>query len=217
MNSQRLGGIRKAVVSLPAVVKFETLQETVAMEEIWKDVVGYEGSYQVSNHGRVKSVARRMWNGHAWWMSPERIRIPGNNHGRLYVPLQKNGSKARNYFVHQLVLTAFVGPCPEDMEACHFPDRDPSNNRLENLRWDTHHSNIQDKFIHGTTGRGKRSPLNVCGENHNLAKLTEVQVRDMRELRKNEGLSFDKIARRFGVTKRAAILAIKRITWKHVV
>ncbi|CAN5951037.1 unnamed protein product [Sphagnum jensenii] len=50
--------------------------------------------------------------------------------------------------VHSLVLETFVGPRPEGMEACHFPDSDPSNNKLQNLRWDTHSENVRDRFRH---------------------------------------------------------------------
>lgn len=52
-------------------------------------------------------------------------------------------------YVHILVLTAFYGPCPEGMEGCHH-DGDPLNNRLGNLRWDTHVGNVSDSIRHGT-------------------------------------------------------------------
>lgn len=54
-------------------------------------------------------------------------------------------SKTEYYFLHRLVLETFVGPCPEGMESCHYPDTDPKNCSLKNLRWDIHKENIQDK------------------------------------------------------------------------
>lgn len=45
-------------------------------KEIWRDVKGYEGKYQVSNFGRVKSLARQVWNGHVWWTQPEKVLKP---------------------------------------------------------------------------------------------------------------------------------------------
>jgi len=54
-------------------------------------------------------------------------------------------------FVHRLVLTAFTGPCPTGLEACHFPDTNPSNNYLENLRWDTRSANQKDAVRSGTS------------------------------------------------------------------
>jgi hypothetical protein len=64
---------------------------------------------------------------------------------------------AKTFKVHRLVLMTFLGPCPEGMEACHFPDRDVSNNRLENLRWDTKKANAFDQYLHGTRALGSRN------------------------------------------------------------
>lgn len=69
--------------------------------------------------------------------------------------------------IHQLVLEAFVGPCPEGMQCCHN-DGSRNNNALSNLRWDTHRANIADKFRHGTHVRGERNPM---------AKITEETAR----------------------------------------
>lgn len=52
-------------------------------------------------------------------------------------------------FIHVVILTTFVGPRPSGMEGCHI-NGDPADNRLENLRWDTHASNMQDAIRHGT-------------------------------------------------------------------
>jgi hypothetical protein len=52
-------------------------------------------------------------------------------------------------YVHRLVLKAFVGPCPEGMEGCHW-DGDACNNKLDNLRWATHAENVEDSIRHGT-------------------------------------------------------------------
>lgn len=70
----------------------------------------------------------------------------------------------------------FVGPCPPGMEACHFPDRDPTNNRLENLRWDTKKANAYDQYLHGTRAMGSRN---------GQAKLTEQDIEDIIRLRAN--------------------------------
>lgn len=59
------------------------------------------------------------------------------------------GSRQRWVFVHVLVLEVFVGPCPSGMEGCHA-NGDPSDNRLVNLRWDTHSANMRDAMRHGT-------------------------------------------------------------------
>lgn len=56
------------------------------------------------------------------------------------------GGKTIVRSVHQLILETFVGPKPDGMEGCHYPDSDKSNNRLDNLRWDTHGENAKDKY-----------------------------------------------------------------------
>ena len=124
------------------------------MIEQWRDISGWEGFYQVSNLGRVKSLARTIPVTRRGW-GPRRIRervlmqqaLP--RYGHRLVTLQRTGV-IQTLLVHRLVLTAFVGPCPTGMQCCHFPDRDPANNRLENLRWGTGVENMQDAREHGT-------------------------------------------------------------------
>jgi hypothetical protein len=74
-----------------------------------------------------------------------------------------------NRYVHALVLEAFVGPRPEGFDACHN-NGNKTDNRLENLRWDTKSANSLDKRRHGTMLRGEKHPKN---------KLTEVQAREI--------------------------------------
>ena len=120
-------------------------------QEQWRPVVGYEGLYEVSNCGNVRSLDRRILRSDGLHM-----RVPGRNlkqtrngPGYCRVILSKVGTKPKTVWVHRLVLESFVGPCPEGMEACHN-DSDPSNNSLENLRWDTHAANMQDKVENWT-------------------------------------------------------------------
>ena len=117
--------------------------DSITELEVWRPVVGYEGVYSVSDLGRVRrdeaSTNTR----------PGRI-LSGivDKDGYLMVNLSRQNT-ARRRKVHRLVLEAFVGPCPDEMEACHFPDRTRSNNRLANLRWDTRKANWSDSVAHG--------------------------------------------------------------------
>jgi hypothetical protein len=111
--------------------------------------------------------------------------------------------------VHRLVLEAFVGPCPPGMEACHFPDRDPGNNRLSNLRWDTHLANISDRAIHGTDNAGSR---------HGLAKLDELQAAQIKQryvpkCPVNGGVALSK---EFNIARSTITNISKGKAWKHV-
>jgi hypothetical protein len=116
--------------------------------EQWLPVVGYKGLYEVSDHGNVRSIDRIIsypsgrimrWKG--------KLLTPGKTGDRVTVAL--GGPKgARSHYVHNLVLTAFVQPCPDNMECCHG-DNNGTNNNLANLRWDTRSENMYDRVKHG--------------------------------------------------------------------
>lgn len=107
--------------------------------ETWRPIPGFP-DYEVSDTGKVKSFKRGVLWGRKLKLSPD-------SWGYLRATLLING---RSYIkgVHQLVMLAFVGPCPEGMEICHN-DGNPINNHLGNLRYDTHKANIQDAVRHG--------------------------------------------------------------------
>jgi hypothetical protein len=103
-------------------------------KERWRDVRGYEGYYQVSSLGRVRSTDRTTNSPQGTRSRKGRILTAvcaGSRHAR--VNLSKDG-KVRNVYVCQLVLSAFVGPAPAGSACCH-KDGDPSNNVLSNLCW----------------------------------------------------------------------------------
>jgi hypothetical protein len=122
------------------------------MVERWVSVPGYEGLYEVSDQGRVRSLARNTTSGKT--LACIAVRRADGKTTRLAVRLSRDGVK-RLYGVHRLVLVAFVGPCPPGMQGRHFPDPDPANNRLENLSWATPLVNQRDRDIHGTHNRGR--------------------------------------------------------------
>lgn len=112
------------------------------MEE-WKPVPGYEGHYEVSSEGRVRSLRRELysdrWAGYR--TIGERIMkpTPGGTIGYLSVDLRLNRQR-KTHTVHTLVAAAFLGPRPEGMDVMHADD-DPQNNRLENLSYGTRSEN----------------------------------------------------------------------------
>lgn len=171
------------------------------MEEIWKNIVGYIGLYEVSNLGKVKRFYKSKRS------RPFIILSPGVNdkHGHLFVHLSKNGIKTK-YYIHRLVLMAFIGPCPIGMECRHL-DGNPSNNRLDNLCWGTRKENQDDRILHGTDNRGSRCVT---------SKLNELQVRIIKRLLKDNYLTPKEIAEIFNVHIRT-IYGIKNgYIWKHI-
>ena len=120
------------------------------MEEVWKDVVGWEGLYQVSSLGLVRSLDREVQTKNSIRQyRGKMLKLMPNNYGYSLV-----GIGGKLALVHRLVLEAFVGSCPEGMEARHYPDRNPANNCVENLSWATHQINCQDRDEHGTSMKG---------------------------------------------------------------
>jgi hypothetical protein len=133
--------------------------------EAWLPVVGFEGQYEVSDHGRVRGVDRI-----AILSDGRRIPVQGcvlklrrRKKGYLQVSLQRDG-RPTAHAVHRLVLLAFVGPCPEGMECCHN-NGDKSNNMLGNLRWDTQSANTLDLVRHGTHNMARKTH---CKRGHRL-------------------------------------------------
>lgn len=110
-------------------------------EEIWKDIPGYEGRYQVSNLGRVKSLARETFTGVYMRQLPETVKIPQKHNNGNYrsVVLSKEGKKTTR-LIHRLVAEAFI-PNPDDKPEIDHKDGDPTNNNANNLRWVTHKEN----------------------------------------------------------------------------
>ena len=117
------------------------------MEE-WKPVPGYEGHYEVSSEGRVRSLRRELysdrWAGYR--TISERIMkpTPGGTIGYLAVTLRLN-RQPKTHTVHTLVAAAFLGPRPEGMDVMHADD-DPQNNRLENLSYGTRSENNYQRW-----------------------------------------------------------------------
>jgi hypothetical protein len=118
------------------------------MTENWRPVVGYEGRYEVSDQGRVKSLARLVIksDGRHQPRTERILKQARTRGGHMAVCLSNNGQRVR--LVHHLVLEAFVGPRPLGMECCHSNDTG-HDNRLENLRWDTRHNNLLDQVRNG--------------------------------------------------------------------
>ena len=175
--------------------------------ENWKAVPGWEGWYEVSDAGRVRSLPRQSSANGAPAMYQGRILKAGRmKNGYLQVTLSRSGER-RCAYVHRLVMEAFEGPPPCGLEVCHS-DGTRDNNALTNLRYGTRSENAKDRIAHGRGPNGK----NVRGERNGLTRLTEEDVRRIRAM---PG-TLKEIALRFGVHL-GTIHNIKTgKTWGHV-
>jgi hypothetical protein len=133
--------------------------------ERWLAAAGYEGYYEVSDRGRVRSVSRTLYlcDGRTRPHHGKLRAISINSQGQHYVTLHTCGS-SRTELVHHLVLETFVGPRPSGLEGCHWDD-DSSNNAVDNLRWDTHGANMRDCV---RNGNNQQSLKITCPRRHVL-------------------------------------------------
>lgn len=182
-------------------------ENTIPNQERWLPVVGYEGLYEVSDMGRVKSVARVIQRkGGRVNPIPEKILKPVMCRRYPGVSLYRAGSQLKTPTIHTLVMTAFVGPCPEGMQVAHN-NGDRTDNRLENLRYATPLENSGDKFEHGTVLRG---------EQFSFAKMTEQTVLEIRRLYETGKFSQQSLADKFGINQTNVSQIVRRKTWTHI-
>ena len=158
----------------------------------WRPVVGYEGAYEVSDRGEVRSVNRvvRVVDGTREYFRKDRARemsVRPDSEGYSAVTLTKSGTSIK-FRVHVLVLEAFVGPRGSGEQACHG-NGNRADPRLANLRYDTVAGNARDREAHGTHAIGEANPG---------AKLTREQVREIIR-RRNAGELLRSIGEDFGI------------------
>lgn len=148
-----------------------------AMIEEWRAIPGWEGYYEASSQGRIRSVDRVIETKTGPQRYKSKIISPAlEKSGHLRVNLMRNG-KPHTQRVHRLVLMTFCGHPPEGMEACHWNDIG-SDNRLENLRWGTRSDNTYDKVRNGNHLNAKKTH---CKNGHEFnEKNTKITCRGTR-------------------------------------
>lgn len=175
-----------------------------ATEERWRPVIAFEGLYEVSNLGRVRSVARfiRVRDGKRL-MEGRILKIRIDNEGYPRVTLC-NAPKEVTSHVHRLVAEAFVAGCGPLVR--HL-DGNPQNCRDSNLAWGSYPENEADKARHGKTPRG---------ESHVNSKMTDTAVRQIRELHAR-GFTQLSIAEALGLNRGVVGNVVRKEGWTHVI
>jgi hypothetical protein len=170
------------------------------VEEAWKTCAEND-HYEVSNLGSIRrklDAPGRHRTG--WKLTPHYCK---NGYARVHMYRNKKGS---TYLVHKLVMSTFVGPCPNGYEVNH-KDFDKANNRLTNLEYVTHQQNA----IHKVAGGHANS---LRGEEQPNSKLTWAQVKDARYKYFNTETTFRQLACECGVEVTTIRKAVLGKTWK---
>lgn len=137
------------------------------MEEIWKNIEGYENLYQVSSKGRVKSLERIDNNNHP--VKERILKCHKQNNGYLMVYLSKNG-KRKHHLIHRLVAQAFIPNHKNKSEVDHI-NTDRTDNRVENLRWVTRSENQNNPLTKKKLSKNSPKPcLGRIGSKHHRSK-----------------------------------------------
>jgi hypothetical protein len=177
----------------------------------YREILGFPG-YRIGDDGSVWSCHRRVGRGKgngsytaldgAW----KPLKDHATDRGYQCVVLYPDHGRKRTKRIHQLVARAFIGPCPEGQEVCHF-DGNRANNNVSNLRYATRKENHADRERHGNTPRGERNGMTV---------LSEVAVVALRADHAAGITSFIELGERHGVSRATARDIVNRRTWKHI-
>jgi hypothetical protein len=160
-------------------------------------IVGFDG-YFVNDQGQLFSTRRGGW----YQLAPQL-----DQDGYLHVVLRRDG-RSHTVKVQRIVAAAFLGPTPAGMVICHR-NGVRHDNRVSNLRFDTQRNNIADIKVHGTENPPK-------GETNGMARLSESDVLQIRQLYRVEGLTAVEISRRFGMSGRQIRDICNGKAWKHL-
>lgn len=170
------------------------------MTEEWADINGYEGIYQVSSLGNVRSLDRVISSGARRKGQPMKIQ---NGSAYRQITLGKN-NKLKTHLIHRLVAAAFL-PAVEGKDVVNHINGDKTDNRLENLEWCTYKENMEH-----ASGTGLMS----FGDDHHTAKLTASKARAIRSLH-SEGRTYASLSREYGVSPKSIMNVVNNRTWTH--
>lgn len=181
--------------------------------EVFVDIQGYEGYYQVSNYGNVKSLDRviKEKTGKTQTLKGRILKPRINPGGYYYVGLGKNGTRA-TFAIHQLVARAFI-PNPNKKRTINHINGNKLSNSVSNLEWSTYSENLEHAYKTGL--RQAVKPSEVACKNYRR-KLTPEQVVEIKRLLAAGNLTHKEIATKFSVA-RSTITEIKLVKrWKHL-
>lgn len=171
--------------------------------EIWEPIKGYEGRYEVSTLGRIKSLAGKMWGKTS---QQERVLIPAKAPNGYMRVLLYNSNKRKLISLHRQVAIAFI-PNPDNKCCVNHKNGIKTDNRAENLEWCTQKENIRHSKKMGLSIYAK-------GENVGSSKLNEVEVVEIRSLYKTGQHTNRSLADKFNVCPMTINLIVRYKIWR---
>lgn len=176
--------------------------------EIWKDIIGYQELYQISNLGRVKSLPRYKKNGKFSHWTKEKILAQGiNDSGYYQVMLHKNGSH-KTKTIHRLVAQAFI-PNPDNKPWINHKNSVRIDNDVDNLEWCTPSENNKHCYDKG------RQKI-YFGEQHPGSKLTHRQVNEIRDKYSYYKYTMLMLSKEYNISMGSIQAILENKTWKNL-
>jgi hypothetical protein len=180
--------------------------------EIWKDIAGYEGIYQISNKGTVRSIDREALilkgdgSNYKCFYKGKVIKPRIGERGYLFVSLSTGIKKS--YKIHRLVAEQFVEKIPNKNIINHI-DGNKLNNHASNLEWCTTSENIKHSFSIGLQ-------ISQKGSKHGISKLKESDVINIRNMYDTGMYTQRHLANQFNISTTIMHMIVKRKSWNHV-
>jgi len=149
----------------------------VSTKEAWRPVVSFEGLYEISNKGNIRSVTRSVFhsgNGRGHLLIGKQLSARINNYGYVSTRLNKSG-KTFTRFIHRLLAEAFI-PNPENKKCVNHKDGNKLNNALDNLEWLSHQENMIHAYKNGLIKRKNTQTKNIQFKMINQCQIERSKV-----------------------------------------
>ena len=181
--------------------------------EVYVDIPGYEGYYQVSNHGNVKSLDRviKEKTGKTQTLKGRVLKQRVNPSGYCYVGLRKNGNRA-TFAIHQVVAQAFLDNLENKPIVNHINGVKTDNN-ISNLEWATYSENLSHAY---STGLRRSVSAQAVGEKNYKRKLKPEQVIEIKRLLAAGNMTHKEIAKKYGVSRSTVGNISSNRYWSHI-
>lgn len=181
-------------------------------EEVWKDIEGYEGRYQVSNLGNIKTLDRIVQesNGRRVHRKEKLLVKHIMYKGYERVKLYKTKDEKNTIFVHKLVASSFVLN-PNNYTEINHIDGNKINNADSNLEWCSRSHNVRETYR-----LGLRNPNTYKGAGNKSSKLTEQDVLNIRQEYSISKVPIKQLAQKYNTCYSNINYIVNRITWSHI-